>query len=338
MDYFSLPLVGEIGRYIYRAHIAGDWYVNFADASARIAVNGGLVYRYGRTIGDASLMSHGAYAASLESTGRRSTESIARILANLFHNKGLDSTGKRAPLVQHAWLPGTQFFVARAKQGESAGFFLAAQGGHNNESHNHNDVGNFIVFCDAHPILIDVGVETYTAKTFSPHRYEIWTMQSAFHNLPTVNGVMQGAGRRFEARDCTASASATESTFSLDLTSAYPPEAGIESWQRVLRLDRTNNSVELNDSWSLRAPTNRLEFNFMTPCTVTASAGRLVLKSANGPAVALTHDPSLAFTLDEITIDDARLKPVWGPKLHRIRLSTEKAGAQSKATFRVSKA
>ncbi len=89
----------------------------------------------------------------------------------------------------------------RSSEGSAEGLYLAAQGGHNAESHNHNDVGNFIVYADGEPAIIDVGVETYTAKTFSAQRYEIWTMQSAYHNLPTVNGVMQGAGRQFEARD-----------------------------------------------------------------------------------------------------------------------------------------
>jgi len=34
-------------------------------------------------------------------------------------------------------------------------------------------------------LVIDLGVGTYTQKTFSDRRYEIWTMQSQFHNLPT---------------------------------------------------------------------------------------------------------------------------------------------------------
>ena len=76
--------------------------------------------------------------------------------------------------------------AARSKDGSAEGLYLAAQGGHNAESHNHNDVGNFIVYADGQPAIIDVGVETYTAKTFSSQRYEIWTMQSAYHNLPSI--------------------------------------------------------------------------------------------------------------------------------------------------------
>lgn len=81
----------------------------------------------------------------------------------------------------------------------SEGLYLAAKGGHNAESHNHNDVGNFIVYADGYPAISDVGVETYTAKTFSAQRYDIWTMQSAFHNLPIINGFMQKNGGNFKA-------------------------------------------------------------------------------------------------------------------------------------------
>ncbi|MBQ8969943.1 MAG: heparinase II/III family protein, partial [Lachnospiraceae bacterium] len=46
----------------------------------------------------------------------------------------------------------------------------------------HNDVGSFTLYKEGKPFLIDLGVETYTKKTFSEDRYEIWTMQSAYHN------------------------------------------------------------------------------------------------------------------------------------------------------------
>ncbi len=50
------------------------------------------------------------------------------------------------------------------------------------------------------PALIDVGRPTYTRQTFSGDRYKIWAMQSAYHNLPTVNGHMQEAGSQYAAR------------------------------------------------------------------------------------------------------------------------------------------
>ena len=38
------------------------------------------------------------------------------------------------------------------------------QGRHNDESHNHNDVGSFILMHQREPVLVDVGNVVYTAN------------------------------------------------------------------------------------------------------------------------------------------------------------------------------
>ncbi len=106
-----------------------------------------------------------------------------------------------APQPRDTWLPVIEVMAARDQAGSAHGWYVAAKGGHNNESHNHNDIGEFVVYRDGLPLLIDAGVETYSRKTFSPQRYEIWTMQSAYHNLPTIDGVQQAPGEQFAARD-----------------------------------------------------------------------------------------------------------------------------------------
>ncbi len=168
VDFYSIPLVAEIGRYIYRAHIDKDWYTNFADASARAGVQGDLIYRYGARIKDPAMQSHGAYVVSLDEKPLDSASgSIDRQLSAIFNWERLHMTPPRAPYARDVFLPQSHFFAARRKSGSPEGFYIAAQGGHNNESHNHNDVGNLIVCLDGRPLLIDIGVETYTAKTFS---------------------------------------------------------------------------------------------------------------------------------------------------------------------------
>ena len=39
--------------------------------------------------------------------------------------------------------------------------YLSAKGGNNGESHNHNDVGSFVLYCDGKPAVIDVGTGVY---------------------------------------------------------------------------------------------------------------------------------------------------------------------------------
>jgi len=87
-------------------------------------------------------------------------------------------------------------------------------------------------------VLVDVGRPTYTAQTFSGKRYEIWAMQSAFHNLPTVNGQMQKDGLAFRATDVAYKASAEAAQLMMDIAPAYPAAAGITTWLRVVQLNR----------------------------------------------------------------------------------------------------
>ncbi|MEE2752671.1 MAG: heparinase II/III family protein [Candidatus Latescibacterota bacterium] len=247
-------LVKDIGRFIYRVHIAGDYFVNFADASPKRRPGGDLVYRYGKAIDDQRMMTFGAWGDQ-RSTRRRGRIRIQswRGLQALFNKNNLLELPAEEPLLRDVWLPHTQIFAARDRAGFRKGLYVAAKGGHNNESHNHNDIGNFVVYNNGLPLLIDVGVGTYTAKTFSSKRYEIWTMQSAYHNLPTVNGVMQRQGRSFAAKDLVYNTNNSVSEFSLDISSAYPEDANLESWNRTIRLNRGKN-VEIIDKYRTDNP------------------------------------------------------------------------------------
>lgn len=327
MDFYSTPLIREIGRYIYRAHIHGSYFINFADASAKLRIAGDLVFRFGRRIGDARMQALGAYTAEKEDWLPGPGDSIARQLAALFNLATLREGPRAQPLPRDVWLPGIQVMAARVREGSAEGLYLAAQGGHNAESHNHNDVGNFIVYAGGLPAVIDVGVETYTAKTFSARRYEIWTMQSAYHNLPTIGGVMQRAGLQFAARDVRYHSDDRAAELSLEIAGAFPPEAGLDSWKRVLRLDRAQNRIEVRDAYILKKRAAPIVQSLMTPCRVSQTAsGELTLEiETSSPArVKVLFDPAVfEASIEEIPLEDARLRGAWGERLYRILLSAE---------------
>jgi len=211
--------------------------------------------------------------------------------------------------------------TARQREGSREGMYVAAQGGHNAESHNHNDVGNFVVFRNGEPVLIDVGVETYTAKTFSSKRYEIWTMQSGYHNCPTVNGVMQSAGREFEARKVEFKKDASGVEFGLDIAAAYPAEARLEGWRRTIRLDRAANEVVVRDLARLHG-NGEVVLNLMT--NAESNIERLHLEGG-----------AVERQVDEIRIEDRRLESVWGKKLYRVRLLPGKVQGRGEWVLRV---
>jgi hypothetical protein len=343
IDVFDRPLVREIGRYIGRVHIAGPWAVNFADASAKPGGNASLIFRYGKAIGDAGLIGFGAWLGREQGLGTRALAGsfgvLGRTLPALFSLDEILRAEPREPLARGAWFPGLQVMTARSSEGSAKGLYLAAKGGHNDESHNHNDVGSFVVYADGEPVLIDVGVETYTAKTFSGRRYEIWTMQSGFHNLPTVGGVMQKNGRAFRARDVRYEADAARAVLDLDIAAAYPAEAAIDAWRRRLVLER-GRRVVVEDAYAL-GKAEPVEWSFMSRRRPEADApGRIALVPSDAekgarPLTLVYDGRVLEPRIETIAIEDGRLRAAWGDRVYRIVLALKAPLRKGKTSFRI---
>lgn len=343
INVYSEPLIQDIGRYICRAHIAGDFYLNFADASAIVQPDALLVYRYGLRIGDAAMVNFGRWLAHRQKLGETgATQGIGRAIPALFALSDALAQPGRPPLPRDVWLPDLQVMAARDAAGCDDGFYLAAKGGHNDESHNHNDIGSFVVFIDGRPALIDAGVETYTAKTFSERRYDIWTMQSAYHTLlPTVDGAQQQPGAAFAARDVVRAADDAGASLTLDIAGAYSPAAKLARWQRTVTL-RRGAQITIVDAFALTAPARRIELSLLTPCAVTVSGpGQIALGERafgegriSGAAV-LTCDTAFHIATDIVPISDARMQPVWGDHLTRILLTVDNPPMQGVWRFEV---
>ena len=330
IDIFDEPLIKEIGRYIYRVYINEQYFINFADAAARMNPDASVIFRYGKSIGDADMMGFGAFLARKQNLGkdyiRGGWGCLGRVLPTLFHLDELLKTEPKEILLRDFWLPELQVMGARSSEGSTRGLYVAAKGGHNAESHNHNDVGNFIVYADGYPALVDVGVETYTAKTFSSRRYEIWTMQSAFHNLPTINGVMQKNGRKFQARGISYKAGKKQAVFSLDISPAYPDEAKVKSWMRTVTLERGKH-VTIHDRYKLEEMKENLQMTLMSwRKPVLAEEGKIRLENPEGveglrPVFIRYDQNKFRVEFETIHLEDARLRSSWGDELFRIILT-----------------
>ena len=318
---FNNQLVKNIGNYLTYMHIDKKYFVNFADGSPVAHISPDVVYNYGKLTDTPSLQRLGAFAARNQKIedGSGLHENIYHQVISMFLAKEFLSadTEVSSPLV--SWLPDLQVFTARDEQSSGKGFFIAGQGGHNNESHNHNDVGNFIVYYDGKPVLIDVGVGTYTQKTFSPQRYDIWTMQSAFHNVPTINGQMQPAGREYAAKDVQFKTSSGQVSFSLDLASAYPKEANIVYWKRNLQY-KIKSWIRLTDDYQLSKVDGDTFLVLMTSCPVRSENGKLILAGDGYDFQISYNTKQLTPKVEEIKIDDSRLKESWKEKIYRIKL------------------
>ena len=327
---FQLPKVRAIARYPMAAHIAGDVHVNFADGPVRPpGTVPHLLYRFAARVGDPLLQQHArAMRPEQASLVPGPNGSVGRVLAAITDDEWAALPPARFPAPLHSWLPDTGVLTAREREGGTAGLFLAAKAGHNDESHNHNDVGSFIVAHNGRPLLIDPGAGVYTRQTFGPDRYQIWTMQSSWHNTPAPAGHPQEAGREHRATDVSASLSAAAAELTLDLAAAYPAAAGVRSWRRTLRLDRTAPLVAIHDDWELNQNPERSLAYLITPqepqvagATITLPSGLVIDIDAMDIDAAAEARGAARISVERRDLDDPQLRSIWGEHLYRITLA-----------------
>lgn len=328
INIFTDQKVKNIGLYIARAHIDSLYFVNFADAGAKNHPLPDIIYRYGAAMNDTTMMQFGAYNTLFDNFAGEplncGTTFDTRMHIATIYNAMLRTT-PRAPMYRSVWMDGTEVAIARSKGGSGNGLQFAVKGGYNDESHNHNDVGTFILYANGQPMIVDAGVGTYVAKTFSNRRYEIWTMQSEYHNLPVINERGQSHGAKFRSRNVIYSDNGRLMTFSLDIAGAYPTEAACRSWVRAYQFDRAKGRLQIKDTHSLERIDGTVNQNFLTCAKVTSGRdGRLELEY-QGNSVLLEFNPSVyTLSIEEVTIDDPRLTAVWSKRLTRLTLAMKR--------------
>jgi hypothetical protein len=354
LQFFGHPLIRRMGGFLRRSHIAGKYYANFSDCDARMHIAGSLVYRYGKRICDRAMMALGAEAFQREPCDKSENISLLREIPKLFAYGEAMAASPSIHYERDSWFPDSQAMSARQKEGSPDGLYLAAKGGHNGVSHNHNDVGQFLVYIDGLPLFVDAGIGTYTASTFGPERYKIWTMRSLYHNTPCANGVEQAAGRQYRASRVAYRNTDEAAGIAMDLAGAYPQDAGIIHWNRSISLHRRENPrVVLEEEFLLARCSPDVEIYFMSACEPAilngesggsksgrsessngesdggdgnsaerggGERGGAVAFARNGEQIATLryNGGCLACRCETLSLDDARLRNVWGEALHRV--------------------
>ena len=204
------------------------------------------------------------------------------------------------------YYPSVGIFVAR-----DSTFCTAVKAGNNGGSHRHNDTGSLIVYKNGVPFLIDVGVESYTKKTFSQDRYGIWTMQSVYHNLPSFGGITQEPGEEYGASQVKAKFGPEQSRISMDLTAAYPKEAGLERYLRSVTLHK-GNGISVENSFSGSCGSAVLS---LMVCGEPKIDGRTI---AVGNIGTIQTADAGEITAERIPIIDPKLRQAWPEVIWRI--------------------
>ncbi|MCR4905887.1 MAG: heparinase II/III-family protein [Clostridiales bacterium] len=314
-DIAAHPFVGEMCGYIADFRLAGRAWANFADASHYAGADPMLAARMGRETGLEKLTALAAEKGP-EAFGRFVPGStMYRALRNLIEPYPADA--KPVSGNDEVFYPSLGVMIAKDA---ISGMELAAKAGHNAESHNHNDVGSFLLFRGEIPVFLDPGVETYSKDTFSSKRYTLWTMRSLYHNLPALNGTEQKPGGQYRAMIL----SCGDRVLDMELKDAYPEEAGLESYRRRVGFDAEGFFCE--DRIVFRG-TGRADFSLMCRETPQFDGSVFRLEEAG---VTAAFDASLTPEIDEVPLED-KLQREWSTDaLARVRLCS---GRFKKKTF-----
>ena len=321
VNVFDDPLLKNMGEYAVKAIISDKRVLNFADAPSTTFPSALAIYEWGLASDSEMMREFAKYRIDGKPMEITATKASRSAFVSIPYAYFLHLSEEIPPAAdfkppKRVWLDGIVIAATREKESLTEGIYLALKGGHNAESHNHNDIGNLIVFSNGDPIFIDAGSGTYTKKTFSSDRYTIWSMRSDHHNCATVNGVLQGTGSAFASTD--EDYDEVSGRLSMQLREAYPQEAGIKSYIRSAVLD--GDTVILTDELVLDRE-GEVSFHFLTTVDPSSvSDGSFVI---NGKAV--TYDPALRMTFEQLEKDAPETRAIperWGTDaIRRITLS-----------------
>lgn len=135
-----------------------------------------------------------------------------------------DWQNKSYYLAEVGWLISRHF----AKSGR---FAFAAKAGNNDEPHNHNDIGQFILYGDGQVFVKDLGSGQYNQKYFGRERYQFICTGAQGHTIPIIENQLQKEGVNFKANVLMVEQSSQADLFQLDLSGAYD----VRTLQRLKR-------------------------------------------------------------------------------------------------------
>lgn len=279
IDLMAGERLGQIARFPLRTLLSHGTYVNFADCDPDVAVEPALLHYLGERLALPDL--HGLAFTQPDTAPHRAYFDWG--LRNLFWLPPNAAPTTYAP-ARHDWFRGLQWVFVRNAPADPNGLVLAAKGGHNNEMHNQNDIGNFIVHWRGESLIADLGRGKYTKEYFGATRYEYLVNSSLGHSVPVVNGQAQGTGEMYAAQVLERESSDAKDTLLLDLTKVYPATAHLTSLQRRLTLhrDASHGWVSVEDRFAFAEGSGSFESVLITFNEVALGENGVLINGIHG--------------------------------------------------------
>ncbi|MFB6295471.1 MAG: heparinase II/III family protein [Halobacteriales archaeon] len=330
---FDVPVLEAIAAFPVRAELSPGRYPAFSDADEATTIDPAVATRLGERFDHPGLL-----ALANEALGADGPADLlsARALAWC---RDLPEVDRPVP-AERTFFEDIEWWLVRQTPEEPDGLAVAAKGGDNAESHNHNDCGSFVVHYRGESLLTDLGSPAYSKSYFDPEeRYDFFAARSLGHSVPYPNGTEQEpmpdrydeeAGlylreMREPSPADTPNATVVETStgdterFVLDLADCYPPAADLDSLERSFAFDREAGRLSVADRAEFGDP-GRLESMLVSYVPMEADDAGLVVEGDRGRArVETAADVEVERTEDAVPVDRSTDPPeardVWRARL-----------------------
>lgn len=258
VDLLTNPKVKQLALFQQKCFLTGRKVVNFSDCPAEFDVYIGLTHEMARRFPEMHVPEHTfENKAIYDHCGR-----WAPALRNLiWYDAGNPGRGWEEASY---YLPDAQWLVSRVVKPE-ASYCFAAKGGHNDEPHNHNDVGHFILSAGEDTFLADMGCGLYSKQYFEPSsRYSFICNSALGHSVPIIDGIGQHAGSASRADVLQADIAPEQDRFGLELKEAYAL-SGLQKLERqwTWQKDGPSPRLQLEDLFVFSAGVHTVTERFI---------------------------------------------------------------------------
>jgi hypothetical protein len=331
IDIYADELLKKMGEFICITHIDDNYFFNYSRCSPRLTLSPSLIYRYGIKVGSDLMQGFSSYIA------REIKDKKAPLTGDLFNKlKFIQEYDEiiaykvKQPMLAEYYLKESQIVVARTKQDSNEGFFFGVKGGFNSMYSNQNDAGNFILYVNGKPLIIDLGEANKSSESINNDvNASFWANQSTWHNLPTINGRMENTGANHRATGFQYSSTENEVTVKMNLAYAYELSAGIEDWSRTYIFDR-KKGLEISDKFILSKIEGETYVSFIALSKPKLKQQGVVAFTIEGNDYEFDYRSDIfSLEINKINSDSNSLLNDWGSDIYRIILkpnSKEKTG------------
>lgn len=304
-SFWKNPKIKALLTYPAGVWLGGRYFVNFADCDARPYLSSERLRTAGRMTGNTAMIALGCNMDIGLQAGFSDTPQLWRLLNYLFEPSA-DEPDEAVPC-RDLYMPDLMLRIR-----EAGGMTLVCKGGTNHESHNHNDVGSFMVFAGEDPQIVDAGNMTYSGLTFSDQRYTLWNTRSRNHNVPLIGQTEQEAGENRGAKEVRC----LEDGLEADLAGAYPEGTALLV-KRTLR--NTGEGILIRDKIVLPREES-VTYVFLLRYVPRITPGCVMTGG-----IRIKADPRMTVNSEEIPVNDPRMANSWPGSLYRLTFVTEKS-------------